>query len=389
MSELVLHIGMPKTGTSALQTFFTTNRGRLAESGWAYPEMIVRSKIHNGEFLMRYCLGLTKDDAANPQLQNLEENMRRLTSALTAYEHVLISEENFYVAPTWRSSQDIENSVQKFWEAVSRTVKEFSVSQTTIILYIRRQDEWLYSFWKQRPKIGVRIEPFDDFIANNRFGHILHYYELIDTIERAFDGSCEAVVRLYDRTQFEGGDIFHDFCHAAGISWDSEFAIPKEKINPSLTLDVAEALRPFYNVAPPGSPLRNKLLIPLAYALSEQAPDPLEITPYKKGEATSIVQAYESDNRKLAKRFFGRDELFPTVDNNRIVWEPNLERIAECRELFQKECDSYNRHLKLSDIKVFGARCKNKAIRTLRAIKGKLDAWQTKPKQGVSTHERQ
>jgi len=36
-SELYIHIGMPKTATSALQRFFTINRDVLKEKGIAYP----------------------------------------------------------------------------------------------------------------------------------------------------------------------------------------------------------------------------------------------------------------------------------------------------------------------------------------------------------------
>ena len=40
MTRLLLHIGMPKTGTSALQDTFAQGRSKLAEYGILYPEIV-------------------------------------------------------------------------------------------------------------------------------------------------------------------------------------------------------------------------------------------------------------------------------------------------------------------------------------------------------------
>ena len=45
--NLILHIGMGKTGTSALQDFFWENRARLKKSGLCYPKYGAVSHAHH------------------------------------------------------------------------------------------------------------------------------------------------------------------------------------------------------------------------------------------------------------------------------------------------------------------------------------------------------
>ena len=39
MSTVYIHVGTPKTGTSAIQVFFTKNRKLLKEKGVCYPNL--------------------------------------------------------------------------------------------------------------------------------------------------------------------------------------------------------------------------------------------------------------------------------------------------------------------------------------------------------------
>ena len=107
------------------------------------------------------------------------------------------------------------------------------------------------------------------------------------------------------------------------------------------------------------------------------------LTPWKLHSGGRLfLESCDEGNNKLAKRYLGREELFPAVEGECIVWEPNRERIAVHRELFRKECEKDIRRPKLNNVMSFGIRYKNKTMGAMHAIKEKLDAHRTKPRQG-------
>ena len=343
MGELVLHIGTQKTGTTALQKFFTDNRARFRDHGWDYPALTAQfsnpSGSRNGHFLTRLCRdGIESTSIA----REAEENMRTLEQSLSSFPSVLLSDEELFFAPVWiGNAVSIEDPMEVFWGAVSSTVSRLPVSQITVAMYIRRQDEWLASRWKEAVKHGGTEKSFAEY-SSSEVKMILDYAKLIDSIDRALGAQCNVVLRLYDCNNFEGGSIFTDFCNAVGIPWDSAYSLPQGDLNRSISFDVAEALRHFRNEAPFGGYLRTQRLIPLAHSLSQEHPDPRGTTPFSEGEADAFLQGFCEGNARIAKRFFDRSELFPASAQRTAAWKPNWERIERYKVLFQKECQRYS-----------------------------------------------
>ena len=339
MGELVLHIGIPKTGTTSLQRFFTSNRSKLNDYGWDYPSLTGQwsnpSGSRNGNFLVRLCRDRLESAS---KTRDAEENMRMLEQSLSSFPHALLSDEEFFYSPVRIDSHCPEKAMTAFWNEVSQVIGELGASSVTCIVYLRRQDEWLSSWWKETVKHGGTGQSFADYASSAGVRAVLSYSTLIETIEGAFDEPCKLIVRLYDRSGFEGGSIFTDFCHAAGIPWDPGFSLPDKELNSSLSYDVAEALRGFRSSSPYGDDLRMQGFIPLAYKLSRQQPDPPGTTPFSKEEADAFMQGYREENARVARRFFGREELFPADAKEPVVWEPDEERIRRYTKLFQEEC---------------------------------------------------
>lgn len=48
-NTLLLHIGTPKTGTTALQKFLSENSEELKKQGWDFPDMLKEWQIQYGE----------------------------------------------------------------------------------------------------------------------------------------------------------------------------------------------------------------------------------------------------------------------------------------------------------------------------------------------------
>ena len=96
MGELVLHIGLPKTGTSSLQRFFSLNRKQLADHGVGFPvfsKQPTAPQIRNGYFLNHHCSNLAKGLEPHSKINDFEENLKRLSKRLATRDRILLSEE--------------------------------------------------------------------------------------------------------------------------------------------------------------------------------------------------------------------------------------------------------------------------------------------------------
>lgn len=342
MGELILHIGAPKTGTTALQGFLFRNRARLAGYGVHYPAFTdqpgLRTK-RNGIFLQRYCLNKASS-LVSRSVSDKGENLERLSQSLSGHERTLITNEEFFV-PQLRILKRGQR-FGRYWETVGEVVRAAGARGVTVVVYLRRQDEWAASLWRQSVKVGQTGKALGDYCSHALVRHAMDYRSLFESIEVGL-GGAQIVVRRYNRASFEGGDIFHDFCAAVGIPWDDGYDLPNKDRNPSLTFDVAEALRPFAGVAAPRSALRQEVVIPLAQRLSRQNPDPPGTNPFDEEMARLLVEPFLAGNEAVATRYLDGGPLLSDEYGGRPVWEPDGGRIATCRTTFREVISEYRR----------------------------------------------
>ncbi len=339
MGELILHIGTPKTGTTALQQFFFKNRKRLASHSVIFPSFTKQPKTPlamNGIVLNRYCQRLSEGRNPSVGIANLEANLRKLSKLLASNERVLLSDETIY-----NNSNKSHETTSPYWPTMARILDEAGADDVTVVVYLRRQDDWASSHWRQRAKSGYGADSFAAHLNDPQTGHRMNYAGTIEAIERAFGNAVHIVVRRYDRKMFEGGDIYHDFCLAAGIPWDDGYRLPDAAANTSLSLDVAEALRTFQDAAPPKTPLRTDVLIPLARELSKKYPDAPGTTPFDEEATRSLMEPHLEGNRRISERYLDGAPLFSEEYGGRPVWTPNEGRIAECRAAFEEAISQY------------------------------------------------
>ncbi len=336
MGELILHIGMPKTGTTALQQFFFRNRRRLKAHGVDFPIFTRQAEapqVQNGSFLNRYCQNLSKGKDPNSEVADLEANLKRLSECLGSGNRVLLSDELISLFSSRLPSATQTHT--PYWPNMIRLLDEAGADKVTVVVYLRRQDDWVSSHWRQGVKTGHRSMALADFCASRIAQRSMNYAGLLAATEEAFGQKGRIVVRRYDRSSFRGGDIYRDFCTAAGIPWDDGYRIPPLEENASLTFDVAEAMRAFADAAPPKSSLRMDVLRPLALKLSREAPDSRGTTPFDEEATCALMEPYLEGNRQISERYLDGEPLFSGEYGGRPVWVPNEGRIAECRAAFE------------------------------------------------------
>ena len=93
-----------------------------------------------------------------------------------------------------------------------------------VIVYLRRQDEFLYSRWNQRIKAAVGLASPDyvttwQELMNHPPQSILNYYEMLNKIAD-YIGKESIIVRRFDKNHFlYGQTIYEDFLHAIGLEY--------------------------------------------------------------------------------------------------------------------------------------------------------------------------
>lgn len=224
---LYLHIGLPKTGTSALQVFFARNAKELYRKGLRYPgaqervgtEEIITSG--NGSHLALGAFGLHRDSHMETSLGIFEGAMR------AGDRNVLISSEYFSV---WEAGRYVE--LKQIAAQFGFTVK--------ILAYLRDQADMVVTHYfqglKRKPGyVDVGGNDFEqyaaDYIEKQKY---LDFNELLEMLSGVY-GKQNVRVRSTKRSGLSGHNIFSDFMEAVGISDDSGFNKSISKVNPTPT----------------------------------------------------------------------------------------------------------------------------------------------------------
>lgn len=166
---LNLHIGLGKTGTSALQTFFASERAQLQELGFIYPALVDLAPASRGEPTRGNGLPLAqaigwpggvKKDAERPDIGEMAD---LLLEHATGTSDIIVSSEALQFFEPERLS--------RFCDLLAA-----HDIQTRVICFVRSCREFYLSVWKQHIKT---------------FGNDVGFSEILET----FGGLQQTVVK--------------------------------------------------------------------------------------------------------------------------------------------------------------------------------------------------
>jgi hypothetical protein len=279
---LVLHIGTHKTGTSALQSFSQRRVDLLREKGVRY----LRS-------------GLAKGNAHHD-----------LSWALRARKGVTMKVWEDLRAELAQDRAPIDLiSTEAFWFTDPAAVREQlgDARDVRVVMYLRRQDKYLQSLYKQTVTGGRRVD-FPTWLESHAYRG--DYISVVRAWAEIF-GPEALMIRPYER----GGrtlNVIEDFYRALGIDVAEEVARMKQKVfNPSPRVELLSFIRAFnqldleidrheffYSVIQ-----RN----PALYARSG------DILDYD--DCLALMETFAEGNRALAEDFYTDpdDPLFPPM----------------------------------------------------------------------------
>ena len=193
MKKLYLHIGTPKTGTSTLQYFFSINKEVLYNKGIFYPDGIEYDKSGGIESTAGNFGWLTRVKEPKRMFEKF------ITDVFAQTDSVLCSTENI-----WLEIEDKPNFLMDI-------KKMFPDLEIKVIVYLRKQIDYLESQYREFIRVLSLSEPFEEIIKSNNpvvcmLRRTLDYYSIIDDMAKVI-GKENILVRPYETEQFIGGNI--------------------------------------------------------------------------------------------------------------------------------------------------------------------------------------
>ena len=306
--KIFIHIGCPKTGTTAIQSFLTMNHDALKKAGGGvfFPLMgnaIRFSKLQTGRTTHEF--GEDGDKNAyfyqngcllyNPVYTQKSKRMLKWF-AKSKYSTLLLSDE---ALSEWQAAYKHFNNNPELFDLLSEFELKF-------IVYFRQSAEYLATRWQ--------TDLIAHFLTQFRLETHLDEYDykedILDNIHALSKkvGKENIIARVYEKESWVNQDLIDDFLAILGIKKENDF----QRLNhyPNAAISRIEAERLFYiqkntgiifNYRDKYNILNNVLNDHHGQRIIDSLPDEL----IKKA-----TDKYYGEECKIAQEFFGRDELF-------------------------------------------------------------------------------
>jgi len=330
MTIIYLHIGMPKTGTSFLENFLFDNREKLLEKGYLYP--ITGTNLSSQSLITRSAhrqlvISLLKQ---HHHRSNGVDNLgiwEELKSEIktTQPKSVIISSEAF------TGHQGSYNP-----EVIALTKKMLEEYETKIVVYLRRQDKFLSSYYCQRIKSPGSIDAavktdIKEFILEWKYQ--ADYYSVLELWKDSF-GVKNIIVRPFEKEQMKNGSLVDDFLETVNLNNNGNEFQFIQHLNTSPSFKVIRTIiwlekniqkiqfsKPFQKQLQKHEKLRYLFPkikhITKPFILSKGVSSFISSLPefiisnkdiFSQEDRVSIMKEFEESNRKVAKEYLGRED---------------------------------------------------------------------------------
>lgn len=161
MIKIHMHIGQPKTGSSSIQRFLSCNKNALQKKGYLY-------EAGNGVNHRHFFQSIFASRDPKTSYNSFMNDQFKIAKERNC-EHIIISHEGLFFL------QD---------EKLEYFPKQFK-DQTQLYVFLRRQDLYLESAWKQWHFKNLDYKNFEDYVARfkipNYFTHLKKWSKLVET----------------------------------------------------------------------------------------------------------------------------------------------------------------------------------------------------------------
>lgn len=315
MTTIYLHIGMPKTGTTSLQKLLFYNRKKLLEQGYLYP--ITGTNISSKKGLKAYShnslvkmLNYNTDSQGEgfSQCESWEECKKEINTLAIKSKKVIISAEFFTGPGIYNSSliATIKNILEDY--------------DTKIVIYLRRQDEFLISYYCYLITFFIRKD-IKEFISEWKY--MADYYRTLELWQDVF-GVKNIIVRVFEKNQLKNGNLFEDFLAAVNINYEAIDLKSSQEIRENVSVYSGKAIKlinlidkisqkiPFKEKKDTYESyfIRRLILNNKTSKLISYLPTNFIFTEeiLSKQDRINILNEFEASNRKVAQKYLERED---------------------------------------------------------------------------------
>lgn len=288
--ELVLHVGMEKTGTTTLQRFLHDNSDTLLDRRICYPRTGRQSEINHHALFSHVSDTHTGNHYArspldwHSQLSELREEVRHLdVSKVVLSSELLARNVNF-----------------ELLKALSSLF-----SKTSVVVYLRPQETYLASLYAQFVKSVGEHRSFD-------LSHLpeANFLDICTAWAEFVGDGGRLYVRRYGASYEYNGQIISDFAEIAlSLAISEDDHIHPENLNPRLSRDCHEFKR-ILNLCFPKN-IQSFFIWPLEkYSIlcdAKNASSYSSTSVLTAAGNARVRQIYEESNARTAKIFMGID----------------------------------------------------------------------------------
>jgi len=301
--QVLLHAGMPRTGSTFIQNACEQNRDSLLAKGVLYPRTghareegprSYRTAGHNAWWL---------DGILRGQHEHLDALWREVCSHDTAHTLLLSSEELFFAMGA---------------DELGRIAAALHPLNVTVVIYLRRQDQWFESMYAEAVTGGYYklTASFEDFLDEGMRSSTgvprpwadadLDYYVWLDRLRTLF-GSANVRVRSFDDAP-KGTALFADFLDMCDLD-ASTLSIPGDLRASNAAYGSREDIEivRFFN-AMPFEDNGHYMRFVAEFNRLRQADSPRTRPVFMGHEVREkLLLRYESSNARVAREFAGKD----------------------------------------------------------------------------------
>jgi hypothetical protein len=284
-----IHIGAHKTGTTAIQAYFSRHRRHLLARGLLYPAAGIPSHYTGHHYLPRlFHPAKRRPPEAADSVRAMAREIRESPA-----EAVLIS------------SEILENPRAPTAE-VARALG-LDRCRCVVVLYVRRQDDLFASAYASRIKQGRTIDSLREFVETQLRRRRGDFHALLTAWRRGVPGAEMQVVNYSDSKVAR--DSVGAMCEVLGIA-----AASRPEVTARANISIHPSYLPFLNLINRASAdpqyRREAVIIPLNRLSSHAYASGIRHYIIDPDLRAKIVQSYAESNAMLGRDFLGGADPF-------------------------------------------------------------------------------